>query len=200
MTPTKKSAAAQWTIGELIDRCLAREDRAWQEFLRRYSRLIYSTILKAGLGPDDADDAFQTTMAAVYAGMGRLRRRERLSAWIIAVAWRQAINCFRRNARHPLAEGASRRLLEGRADVPATERLPSETRLLLERAQQAQEAMEALPERCRRLLRYLFYEDPPPDYAEIARREGCPMGSLGPTRVRCIEKMRRYFLDRGWMP
>ncbi|HTR98023.1 MAG TPA: hypothetical protein VMH61_08980, partial [Candidatus Acidoferrales bacterium] len=47
-----------------------------------------------------------------------------------------------------------------------------------------------LPERCQRLLRALYYEDPPPAYADLARRLGVPVGSLGPTRARCMEKLR----------
>ena len=76
--------------------------------------------------------------------------------------------------------------------------LPDAVRVRLEQAQQAREALAGLSERCRRLLGYLFFEDPPLDYAEIARREGLPIGSLGPTRARCLEKLRRHFEDRGW--
>jgi len=51
-------------------------------------------------------------------------------------------------------------------------------------------ALAALPGRCRRLVAALYYEDPPPRYAALARRLGMPVGSLGPTRARCIERLR----------
>lgn len=192
------AAAERWSTDELAEHCLANENTAWQELLRRYGRLIYSTILKADLSTDDREEAFQSTIVAIHRSLPRLRDRERLVSWIIAIAWRQAVNCIRRNAREPRVQAG--------ADPPgpdalgplASDPLPPETRVQLERAQQAQEALAALPERCRRLLRYLFYEDPGPDYAEIARREGLPIGSLGPTRARCLERMRRYFEERGW--
>jgi RNA polymerase sigma factor (sigma-70 family) len=191
-------AAERWTPDELIKRCLAGENAAWQELLRRYERLIYSTILKADLSADDQDEAFQGSIVAIYKGLPRLRDRGRLVSWIIAIAWRQAVNCVRRQARQPRAEIGTEELGQAALEPPAGGPLPPETRLELERAQQAQEALAALPERCRRLLRYLFYEDPAPDYAEIARREGLPIGSLGPTRARCLERMLRYFEERGW--
>lgn len=192
------SAAERWTTDDLIERCLGAENAAWQEFLRRYARLIYSTVQKANLSPDDQDEAFQSSIEAIFRGLPRLRDRGRLVPWIIAIAWRQAVNRIRRLGLEPRA-GAMGNTEQGDAvQHPANDPLTPEVRLDLERAQQAQEALAALPERCRRLLGYLFYEDPVPDYAEIARREGLPIGSLGPTRARCLERMRRYFEERGW--
>ncbi len=192
------SAVERWSTDELVERCLAGENAAWQEFLRRYARLIYSTILKANLSADDQDEAFQSTIVAVHGGLARLRDRGRLASWIIGITWRQAVNLIRRRARAPRLGARAGSSEPETPDPAATELLPPDTRLELERAQQAQEALTALPERCRRLLQYLFFEDPVPDYAEIARRENLPIGSLGPTRARCLQRMRRYFEERGW--
>ena len=60
----------------------------------------------------------------------------------------------------------------------------------LERQAAVRLALTGIPERCRRLLSALYYEDPPPAYAELAHRLGVPVGSLGPTRARCMEKLR----------
>jgi len=198
MHPRTPAAAQRWSTDELVERCLAGENAAWQELLRRYGRLIYSTILKADLAPDDQEEAFQSAIVAIHRSLPRLRDRERLVSWIIAIAWRQAVNCLRRRAREPRVEASGDQGERAEIRLPASDPLPPDTRVELERAQQAQEALAALPERCRRLLRYLFFEDPAPDYAEIARRETLPIGSLGPTRARCLERMRRYFAERGW--
>ncbi len=192
------SPAERWTTDDLIERCLASENAAWQEFLRRHARLIYSTIQKAGLSPDDQDEAFQNAVEAIYRGLPRLRDRDRLLPWIIAIAWRQAVNLVRRLGRGPRTVASPGTPEGGTPEYPSGDPLAPDARLELERAQQAQEALASLPERCRRLLGYLFYEDPAPDYAEIARREGLPIGSLGPTRARCLERLRRFFEERGW--
>jgi RNA polymerase sigma factor (sigma-70 family) len=183
---------------ELVDRCLRGEEDAWRQFLERYRRLIYATILKVGLPAVDQEEAFQETVVAIYQQLGRLRDNDRLVSWIVGIAWRQSINRIR-------ARGRDRRVgaMDGESsagpELAAAEVPPDTIRLALERAQHAQEALAVLSERCRRLVHYLFYEDPPPDYAEIARREEIPIGSLGPTRARCLEKLRAYFKGRGWL-
>jgi RNA polymerase sigma factor (sigma-70 family) len=182
----------------LVARCLRGEEAAWALFLERYGRLIYATILKVGLPAVEQEEAFQETVMAVFRQLGRLRENDRLVSWIVGIAWRQAINRIRargRERRYTEMDDGQVSILEAMpGDLP-----PDQTRLALERAQHAREGMAALPERCRRLLQYLFYEDPPPDYAEISRREGIPIGSLGPTRARCLEKLRTYFEGRRWL-
>lgn len=192
---SRRSSAAGWTTGELISLCLTGEDAAWQEFLNRYSRLIYSTILKEDLSQDDQEEAFQASVMAIYCGLPQLRDHSRLISWIIAITWRQAINSIRHRSREARVRKAADAIGHEAGDQP----LAPEALVALERAQQAQEALAALPERCRRLLTGLFYEDPRPGYDEIAHRMGIPIGSLGPTRARCLERMRRYFEERNWI-
>jgi RNA polymerase sigma factor (sigma-70 family) len=186
---------------DLIGACVDHRSGAWDEFLRRYANLIYSTILRVGLPDEDAQDAFQTTVLAIYEDIGRLRNREGVASWIVGITYRQAINRIRSRTRAretPMDDGGDG---IGKALVDPVDPgdLPDRTRVELEQAQQVAEALERLPERCRRLLQILFYEEPAPDYGEISRREGLPVGSIGPTRARCLEKMRRIFEERGWI-
>jgi DNA-directed RNA polymerase specialized sigma24 family protein len=67
-----------------------------------------------------------------------------------------------------------------------------------ERAALVQQAVEALDERCREMLTILFWETPTPPYEEIAKRIGMPLGSLGPTRGRCLEKLRHRLEEAGF--
>lgn len=183
---------------ELVDRCLDHEPGAWEELLRSYGRLIYSTTNKAGLGPEEQEDAFQSSVMAIYRQLPKLRDREKIVSWIVGIAWRQAVNRIRLRSREIRMEEVEDSVLRGSLDPPADSALPDEDRVALERAQHAMEALDSLPGRCRRLLTLMFYEHPPLDYAEIARREGVPIGSLGPTRARCLRKMRGFFRERGW--
>jgi RNA polymerase sigma factor (sigma-70 family) len=194
------AASSNLSPTELVDACVERRPGSWEEFLRRYANLIYSTILKVGLPDADQEDAFQSAILVIYADLGRLRSRESIASWIVGITYRQAINRIRARTRAretPLEEDED---MPGRSviDPLAPGDLPDQSRVELERAQQIAEALERLPERCRRLLRILFYEDPAPDYGEISRREGLPVGSIGPTRARCLEKMRRVYEERGW--
>jgi len=196
----KARASRQTTPEALIEACLAHEEGSWPEFLRRYSNLIYSTIRKTGLRREDQEEAFQNTVIAIYRQLGHLRQSDRLTSWIIGIAWRQSINQVRLRSRDSslveYTDGAAEA-----ADRTASAQAPiDEVRTALERAQRAQEGMERLPERCRRLLQLMFYQDPPLEYREIARREGIPIGSLGPTRTRCLEKLKKLLAERGWQP
>jgi RNA polymerase sigma factor (sigma-70 family) len=186
---------------ELVRRCLVQAPGAWEEFLRRYGDLIYSTIqMKVGLSEADREDAFQNAVVAIYTHLDRLRDPERLVPWIIRIAYRHGVNRIRVRTRRretPIDEipDTQLRSMEGEG----TEELPGEqAQLDLEYGQRAREAMEIIPARCRELLQVLFYQDPPLDYGDVARRLSIPIGSIGPTRARCLEKMRRIYERRGW--
>jgi RNA polymerase sigma factor (sigma-70 family) len=196
--PPPSGRRMQLTPDELVRSCLGHDEGAWAEFLRRYGNLIYSTILKVDLPEHEKEEAFQNTVEAIYLHLPRLRDSTRLIAWIVGIARRQAINCIRGRTRAEALRDAQGVELEA-AEAGDRVRV-DEDRILLEQAQWAQEAMAALPESCRRLLRLMFYEDPPLGYEEIARRRGIPVGSLGPTRIRCLARMREFLRARGWEP
>jgi RNA polymerase sigma factor (sigma-70 family) len=183
---------------DLIDRCLDHESGAWEEFLQRYGRLIYSTIHRVGLPTGEQEDTFQSSVMAIYQQLEKLRDRERLVAWIVGITWRQSVDRIRSRSREIRMEEVEDPVLRGSLDPPTDAALPDEDRVALEQAQHAKEALESLSERCSRLISLMFYEHPPLDYTEIARREGIPIGSLGPTRARCLEKMRQFYRTRGW--
>ncbi len=179
----------------LIHACIEHREGSWEEFLRRYADLIYSTILKVRLCRADQEDAFQVTVAAIHKDLCRLRKPESIAPWVIGIAYRQALNCVRARVRS--REEATDAVP---ASVPFEGTPPDEERIELERVQQVREAMEAIPERCRTLLRLLYFEEPQPGYIEIGRAVGLPIGSIGPTRARCFEKLRRVYEQRGWTP
>lgn len=188
------------TTGELVAFCLANRTGAWEEFLRRYADLIYSTIQgKVGLREEDRADAFQNTVLSIYQNLHTLRDTDRLIAWIIRIAYFQGVDRVRARTRaHETYVGdLTPDDLHDRREAEADARPPDDFRIRLERAQRARELLMLLPEKCRGLLQLLFYEDPTPEYSEISRRIGIPIGSIGPTRARCLEKMRRLCEEGG---
>ncbi|MDM7914558.1 MAG: sigma-70 family RNA polymerase sigma factor [Candidatus Eisenbacteria bacterium] len=190
---------AATSVEELLRGCREGRESAWEEFLRRYGDLIYSTIRRrAGLTrAEDREDAFQNAVLSIYKNLADLRDFDKIVPWMVRIAYTQGIDTLRMRKKlqetpiDDLSESSLNEVRRIEDPAPPAE----EMYLALERAQAARQALSRLPERCRLLIRLLFYEDPPLDYAEVARRAALPIGSIGPTRARCLEKMRRILAD-----
>jgi RNA polymerase sigma factor (sigma-70 family) len=186
------------TAEALIRSCLEDRAGAWEAFLSRFSGLIYSAVAKYSLPEEEKREAYQATCVAIAERLGELRDPDRLHAWIIGIAVRQSANRLHRILREsPSGQIEDDALRTGR-DPRLPDPLPDEELLALERAQQAAEALNALSERCQRLLSALFFEVPSPEYQAIADREGLSLGSIGPLRARCLDRVRSYFVERRW--
>jgi RNA polymerase sigma factor (sigma-70 family) len=182
----------QWDDRQLIESCLAGEHSAWEVLISRYQRLIYSIPLKSRLSPDDAADIFQSVCLRLYEKLGTLRDHDKISSWLITTANRECWRVAARNRREPpRATSGDENESDPVTEIPATGPLADEVREALERQQAVRQSVESLPERCRELLTLLFYEAEKRPYAEIARRMQMPVPSVGPTRARCLEKLKR---------
>jgi RNA polymerase sigma factor (sigma-70 family) len=183
---------AQWDDRQLIESCLAGEHSAWEALISRYRRLIYSIPLKSRLSPDDAADIFQSVCLRLYLKLSTLRDQDKISSWLITTAYRECWRVAARNRREPpRVRSGDENESDPVADIPATAPLADEMREALERQQAVRQAVESLPERCSELLAMLFYEPEKWSYAEIARRMQMPVPSVGPTRARCLEKLKK---------
>jgi RNA polymerase sigma factor (sigma-70 family) len=195
MTKQTKTVAtedlAQWGDRQLIEACLAGEHYAWEVLISRYKRLIYSIPLKSRLSADDASDIFQTVCLTLYEKLDTLRDHGKISSWLITAnreCWRVA-NRLQRESRRMASSDEDQS--DPIADIPALAPMPDEEREVLERQQAVRQSVESLPARCRELLTMLFYQADDWSYSEIARRMDMPVPSVGPTRARCLEKLRR---------
>lgn len=185
----------------LVRRCRAGDAAAWRALVRRYQRLVHTVVLRAGFDEHTAADIFQTVFERLHSALPTLREPERLSAWIVTTAKREMLQALRRRRRETSFEALHEVDDDGVGpafDPEAPDPLPE---ALLEDLQQLhllRLALERLDERCRTLLALLFADDDErPAYAEIGARLGMPAGSLGPTRARCLAKLRRLFGDGG---
>ena len=183
---------AQRDDRQLISACLEGENAAWEALISRYQRLIYSIPMKSRLTPDDAADVFQSVCLKLYEKLVTLRDHEKISSWLITTARRECWRVSARNRRATQASGSGgdddSDLL---ADIPAAAPLADEQRETLERQQAVRQAVESLSERCRELLTMLFYQTDEWTYADIARRMEMPVPSIGPTRARCLGKLKK---------
>jgi RNA polymerase sigma factor (sigma-70 family) len=158
--------------------------RAWDSLVARYSGLIWATARSFRLGDADAADVFQATWFRLVEKLNSIRDGAGLGAWLATTARNEAIDLLRRRGRESPAD-----LGEHLVGVRSTSDLPEETALRNEEDRLLWEAVLRLPERCSRLLRAMG-TDPVPSYAELAAALGMPVGSIGPTRARCLESLR----------
>jgi RNA polymerase sigma factor (sigma-70 family) len=175
----------------LVRACQRGEPGAWDELLERYGRLIWSVALRLGAREEEAEEVFQRVWVAVVEGLGGLRQPARLASWIASTTRHQTYQLYSEHGRQ-------RRL--GELAAPAADAEPAagidlEGELVsLEEEAALRDAVELLDGRCRQLLELLFFVQPTPSYEEISHRTGLAVGSIGPIRARCLERLRRAFV------
>lgn len=179
---------------ELIEACLNGNSQAWEALLVRYQRLIYSIPLRYGLAVPDADDIFQNVSLLLLENLARLRDRQQLGAWLATTTRRE---CWRllRQQQQVIHFSGNRDLDE---HIPGGQRSDEEF-LELERQSIIRSAVGLLGTSCQRLLMLLFYTEPRPSYADIARSLALPEGSIGPTRARCLAKLMKILDKMGFL-
>ncbi|MBW1859137.1 MAG: sigma-70 family RNA polymerase sigma factor [Deltaproteobacteria bacterium] len=175
----------EWNDADLIEACLAGDERAWKILVERYSRLIYTIPLRLGFSKIVADEIFQETCVTLLEKLDTLRDRTRLSSWLMTTTRRACIHRWRQKqvVQVDLTE-----------TTETTKGTPESDLLYLEEQHRVQLAFERLPSRCQQLLKALFVQDPPCSYEAIAGELDMPIGSVGPTRNRCLKKLRQEFV------
>ena len=175
----------------LIVACLAGDQTAWNELIRRYRRLVYSIPFSYRMNSDEAAEVFQSVMFKLFKHLDTLRNRGGLATWLIVTTRRECISQRRTASRFlPMEEGAEDELPQDPEDVvQELHEIACEHTLA-----QAFEQMEPV---CHKLLEALYLEEPTPSYKDLSVRLGRPVGSLGPTRNRCLAKLREIYLSVG---
>ncbi len=168
-------------VNVLVQRCVAGDGAAWAEVVHRYERLVYSIPIRSGLSEDDSSDVVQSVFGALLAQIGHIREPERLAYWLMTVARRMT---WRRLDLLRVERSAD---LMHTTDVAAPGAVDSMDQLVEEAAMI--DAVELLEEPCRSLLIALFLDPNEPSYEEIADLLGRPIGSVGPSRQRCLQKL-----------
>jgi RNA polymerase sigma factor (sigma-70 family) len=176
----------------LVKDCLAGSEAAWSLLIEKYKALIFSIPVKYGLPPHEAADVFQSTCMELLARLPDLREPRALPKWLMQVAHHE---CYRwkRQQQRVVSRDAD-------PDLPEPETPPiAET--LVQQTQQEQmlrDAMRMLTPQCRQLVRLLFFETPPRPYTEVAKELGLAIGSIGFTRQKCIERLRKQLDGLGF--
>lgn len=187
--PTRTSARARLTpeeTGVLVRRAAAGDQRAWDELVRGYAGLIWAVARLHGLSSSDAADVSQVTWLRLVERVGHLRQPERLGAWLATTARRESAKVARKAARQvPIGDGRDGVAADDPDGASADGRVELDERDALLRG-----AFAGLTPRCRELLGLLLADDSL-SYAEVGQVLDMPVGSIGPTRARCLACLRR---------
>jgi RNA polymerase sigma factor (sigma-70 family) len=171
----------------LVNRARAGDKQAWDALVERYAPLIWSICRRYQLDGADAADVSQTVWLHLVDHLGYLRDPAALPGWLATTTRRECGRAVRA-ARGPLAAGSGldAESLSGEQAATAEQDL-----MAAERHAALREAFGDLPADRQRLIA-LLAADPPLPYAEINARLGIPVGSIGPARRRCLDKLHRH--------
>ena len=174
--------ASEGGPGELVRRAAAGDTDAWAELVERFAPLVWSVARAHRLRDADAADVSQTIWLRLVEHLDRLADPDRLAGWLVVTTRHECLRTLRWSQRVDLTAEA-----EPVVDV-RTDDLGRglEQR---ERAVALMAAVERLPSRCFLLVRLLLC-DPPPAYDVISETLDMPVGSIGPTRARCLQRLR----------
>jgi len=192
ITSASKKSPGAWDDARLVKECVSGNEEAWSLLIEKYKALIYSIPVKYGLPPHEAADVFQSTCMELLTRLPQLREPRALPKWLMQVAHHQ---CYRwkRQQRRVVSRDAE-------PDLPVPE-TPAIAESLVQQTQEEQmlrEAMAFLTPQCRRLVELLFFEVPPRPYSDVAAELGLAVGSIGFTRQKCIERLRRHLDELGF--
>jgi len=186
MGRSNRTVRAGPPVNDLVTRAGKGDKQAWDALVERYAPLIWSICRRHRLSSADADDTGQRVWLQLVSELDKVCDSAALPGWLATTTHRECGN-IRRATRRLQALG---RVLDAR-HIPGQQAGVIEQELLAaERHATLHEAFTRLPPCCQRLIAVLI-EEPPVPYAEISARLSLPVGSIGPTRSRCLEKLRR---------
>jgi RNA polymerase sigma factor (sigma-70 family) len=174
------------TDAELVQRCRAGDEDAWNELVERFSRYVYAICTRGfRLSDDDAEDVFQEVFARVYANLDNLREDAAVRPWIAQLTRRLCIDTLAKHARErpdaePVAEEAGRDLAE------------------IDEAFALREALAALSDTCQDMLDRFFTRDQ--SYRTISAELDLPAGTIASRIARCLAKLRTELEGRNEPP
>lgn len=183
--------SAHRPIERLVAECRKGNEAAWSELIDRHKNLIYSIPIKLGMY-DEAPDIFQGVCLDLLEGLSRLREPRALPKWLMQACYHKCVQYRSKAEKHaPVTNEVE--------ENPDSERpIPEEILAELEKEQMVRDATSQLNPRCERMVRMLFFEDPPRPYEEVAREFGVATGSIGFIRGRCLHRLRKRLEKMGF--
>lgn len=190
-TPSLTASSVSWQDaddGQLIEWCLEGHELAWTTLIERYSRLIYTIPFRFGFSKMVADEIFQETCLILLEKMDTLQEKDRVRSWLVTVCRRV---CIQRLKQKDDLQSIDELEVDGRFQPVDSELIQIEQQHIV------QAALSQLQPRCQQLIKALFFDTPAPSYEELAEVLNISVGSIGPTRIRCLNKLQQELSKLG---
>jgi RNA polymerase sigma factor (sigma-70 family) len=174
------------SVSALVGRVSDGDQEAWDELIERYSPLVWSICQRFPLSRQDVDDVGQSVWLLLVENIGSLREAAALPGWLATTTRREALRVLKMTQRHDHADLPP----DGQMPVDPGSGTIEDELIVAERNAALRAAFAELQPSCHELLSMLL-ADPPIPYADISARLSIPVGSIGPTRGRCLGQLRR---------
>jgi RNA polymerase sigma factor (sigma-70 family) len=169
----------------MANRAAAGDQGAWNQIIKRYSPLVWSICLRYRLDRQDSDDVGQSVWLLLVERIGMLREPAALPGWLATTTQRECLRVLRTSRRHDHAE-----LPDEQVALDLDAAMIEEELLAAERDAAVRAAFAELPRGCREMLAMLI-GDQPHCYEDISTMLGMRVGSIGPMRARCLDRLRQ---------
>jgi RNA polymerase sigma factor (sigma-70 family) len=180
----------EYDDAQLIALCTAGDAQAWEALIMRYRRLIYSIPMRFGFQSADAADVFQTVCIKLLEHLRDLKDQTKLSAWLITMTTRQCLLVRSQRSREMARDDEGEDMADPAEDLETV-------KFQVEEQQTVRNAVARLPQRCRQLIELLYFDVRSPSYDQVSQLMDMPSASIGPTRRRCLEKLRVVLRRQG---
>lgn len=189
-TASGAGAPTEPASGTLLAAAAAGSAQAWEALVDRYTGLLWAVAHSFRLGEASSADVVQTAWLRLAENLDRIRDPDRVGAWLATTTRREALRMLGHRAKESPSE------LLGDLERASETAGPESAAVDRDRDARVRTAFARLPERDQRLLRLLM-AGPPPSYLDVAAAMGMPVGSIGPTRARCLARLRRELAAVG---
>ena len=173
------------SVVALVVRAADGDQRAWDEIVERFAPLVYAICTRYRLGSHDIEDVGQTVWLLLVEHLGKLREPAALPGWLATTTTRECLRVVKAASKSEWRGSGQDDSLQFVDDRAIDEEI-----LMAERNAVLRALFAELPARCQQLLSMLI-SDPPHSYATIHEALGIPVGSIGPQRARCLDRLRR---------
>jgi RNA polymerase sigma factor (sigma-70 family) len=180
---TQRHRLARLDDGALVSLARRGSDDAWAELVRRLTRVVAALARRYGLSQADTSDALQETLIKLHRNLSVIRQPERVVGWTATTARRECLRIITQRRDEPV-DPAVADAEPDRSMAPAIARI-----LATERRGAVEAAMRQVPDRSRRLLELLIWEER--SYRDVSSELDMPIGSIGPTRERSLRALAR---------
>ena len=185
---------------KLIRRCLQGDADAWNQLVDHYARLVHSVPVRHGLEPDQVEDVAQDVFLALAKNLHSIENPDALPGWLVTTARRLSWLAVRKSRRETSLDADALSVVsESHRTVIHTTQMPTINELHEGWARQEvlAQGLHHIGERCRTLLTLIFLSPKEPSYDDISDELGISKGSIGPTRNRCLKKLREILIGLG---